>query len=93
MWHRTSKLLLLVLAGLLSTNCLGKSEPKKDASPLDELVQTVEVIGPRCASVVAVARGEDRDRLREVLPGADLIRFRPRPFSRSDDLLVVWHQQ
>jgi len=37
MWHRTSKLLLLVLAGLLSTNCLGKSECKKSRSPLDEL--------------------------------------------------------
>ncbi len=50
MWHRTSKrvptlrcaakwspVLLLVFAGLLPTNCWGKTESRKGRSPLDEL--------------------------------------------------------
>ncbi|MBA7610805.1 hypothetical protein ES703_18019 [subsurface metagenome] len=37
MKKRTSKLLLLVLVGLLSTNCLGQSQGKEGKSPLDEL--------------------------------------------------------
>lgn len=59
---------------------------------VEELVHVVEQIRRRCSSVVATARGENRDRLREALPDADLVRFRPRPFSRADDLFVVVHQ-
>jgi len=37
MWFRTSRILVLVLAGLLSVNCLGETAERKGKSPLDEL--------------------------------------------------------
>jgi len=37
MWCRTGKFLLLVFAGLLSTNCWGELQSKEGKSPLDEL--------------------------------------------------------
>ena len=37
MWNRTSKSLLVVLAGLLLTGCAGQLQSRKGASPLDEL--------------------------------------------------------
>jgi hypothetical protein len=41
MKKRTSKFLLLVLVGLLSTNCLGQLQSKESKSPLDELPQHI----------------------------------------------------
>jgi len=39
MWCRTGKFILLVFAGLLSTNCLGEIKSKEGKSPLDTIVK------------------------------------------------------
>lgn len=56
---------------------------------VEDLVEQVRKLGWRCATVV----GElpDGPGVRDALPGADVIRLRPRPF-RKDKILVVWRQ-
>lgn len=53
---------------------------------LDDLVE-------RCASVVVVSDGQCDAVLMDALPGADRIRFRPRPWSSQDDAIFVLHQR
>jgi hypothetical protein len=60
-----------------------------DVTDVAGLVAHVETLGRRCACVVAhLPNGEG---VREALPGADVIRYRPRPY-RPDEVLVLCRQ-
>ena len=61
-----------------------------DVRDVGDLLGAIETLGRRCASIVTQL--PDGERVRAVLPEADLVRFRPRPY-RKDEVLVVWRQK
>lgn len=63
-----------------------------DATDCDSLRTTVEDVGPRAASVVAIMSASNRACVMSLGLNLNVIRVRPRPFHTREEIMVIWRQ-